>query len=132
MKRFLTNLSEEFGGDESPFEFWDFGYLNEITAEPVPATGSSVPMRWHIEASHYNFTTGDNILARIFDQPLPHPVPGGFGIRPTQANIEDHLTNTRNGVDAWALDNPEFMTWLRQEWIKLTGDGAERIVEMER
>ncbi len=132
MKRFLTDLTAEFGDGEGRFEFLDFGYLNNITSESVPEEEASTMMQWHAEASHYITPVGDNILARIFDQPLPHPVPGGFGVRPTQANIVDHLTNTRDGIDAWALDNPEFMTWLRQEWGKLTGDGAERIVEEVR
>ena len=107
----LVRINEEEAAraGRQPLPLWDFGYVNTITSEPIPATGDMTPMRWTWDYSHYRKAAGDLILDRIFDYRDPtRAVPDDFGVRLTSANIDAHLARSRSQLADWAAANPEF------------------------
>ena len=97
-----------------PFTLWDFGGVNSITAEPIPASGDPAPMRYFWETSHFRQVVGDMILDRMFGRTAT----GGtahddFGVRLTAANID--LVQDRQTAERtrWAEANPELAASIR-------------------
>ena len=104
------NELEAARANRPAFPVWDFGYVNTITAEPIPATDDLKPMRWYWESQHYRKALGDMILDRIFDHTsLVQTLPPDFGVRLTDENIAAHLTRTKAALADWVAANPELV-----------------------
>lgn len=106
----LVRINEEEAAraGRQPLPLWDFGYVNTITREPIPASGDPTPMRWYWDHSHYRRAAGDLILDRILDYRDPARVlPDDFGVKLTGTNIDAHLAYRRTQLADWAAANPE-------------------------
>lgn len=94
-KRTLVDIMHNANQNRAPDQqiaLWDFSGYNAITTEMVPVTGDNkTKMKWYWESSHYKEITGDIILKRMFNHPLPAPVADDFGVRLTKENIESHI-----------------------------------------
>lgn len=104
------NELEAARANKQAFPVWDFGYVNTITAEPIPATDDLKPMRWYWEDQHYRKALGDIVLDRIFDHTeAVRTLPPDFGVRLTSENIAAHLIRTGAALADWAAANPELV-----------------------
>jgi len=90
------------------FPLWDFGDVNTITGEHLPDYGDHTLMRWYWEHTHYRTNAGNLILDRVLEKHDPaRSIPADFGVRLTGANIDAQVAHTREGLAAWAAENPE-------------------------
>jgi hypothetical protein len=108
--RELVRINEEEAGraGRPPFPLWDFGDVNTITGEHLPDYGDHTLMRSYWEHTHYRTSAGDLILDRIFENHDPaRRRPADFGVRLTGANIDAQVAHNREGLAAWAAENPE-------------------------
>jgi hypothetical protein len=98
-KRTLVSINEEEArlAGKTPFAFWDFSVLNELTTEAVPPLGDTkTQMRWYRDPSHYKVQLGDLVLDRIFNYHKEgRAAPDDFGVMVTSENIESHLAKIR-------------------------------------
>lgn len=74
-------------------DFYDFSGLNSITIDNY---------YWY-ETSHYRVKVGKKIAARIFNDKSVE-VPKDFGILVTKENIDQHLENLRQQIQAYDLN----------------------------
>jgi hypothetical protein len=100
-------VMEQVAAAGDGISLWDFsGADPRFTGEPVPPRGdTSQRMRWYWESSHYRYTLGEVVLARIFDQ-----VRAGnerFGVRLTPANLEQELRRVRDEVATYRSERPD-------------------------
>jgi hypothetical protein len=64
---------------------WDFAGYNEVTADPAN----------YVDAVHFDRKTGDRILRRVCGAPDDTGASADFGVRLTEANLEDHIAALR-------------------------------------
>ena len=108
--RELVRINEEEAAraERTPYALWDFGNINTITNEAIPASGDLARMQWYWDHSHYRRSAGDLILDRVFSHDDPaHGLPVDFGMRVTGANIDAHLARSRAKLAAWVAANSE-------------------------
>jgi hypothetical protein len=108
--RELVRINEEEAAraGRQPLPLWDFGDVNTINSEPIPAVGDMTPMRWFWDYTHYRKSTGDLILDRIFDYHDPdRALPDDFGTRLTSENIDAHLDRSRSRLAHWVTANAD-------------------------
>jgi hypothetical protein len=103
-----TTLEEAAAHRSAPYPVWDFGVINDITTETVPALGDrTTTMRWYRESSHYRKVLGDRMLDRILAEPPPNDAPAdGFGLLLTTANIEAQLSLQARRFAEWQAGHP--------------------------
>lgn len=99
-KRRLVRLVEDEAArapGAQPFPLWDFSSYNNITMEPVPASGDvKTRMRWYWESSHFKTATGQLMFDRVLDaRSTELAVNADFGVRLGADNIEGHMEAIR-------------------------------------
>jgi hypothetical protein len=117
------NESEAERANRQAFPIWDFGYVNSITVEPIPAADDLKPMRWYWESLHYRTALGDLVLDRIFDHTDPaRTLPPDFGFRLTGENVDAHLIRIKAALADWVAANPELEAISRHSKTKTRQD----------
>jgi hypothetical protein len=112
-KKELVRINEEeaIRAGRPPYPLWDFGDVNTVTREPIPAAKAAAPMRWYWDYAHYTRAAGALILDRLLDMSSSSSdLPDDFGVRLTGENVTSHLIRTKGELDDWAAKNSELAT----------------------
>lgn len=92
--RIVADDAEQHRDD--PITLWDFSGYNSVTTDPFPAEPApALALRHFLDSVHWNTSTRDKIVERLFDYDDGRPVPDDFGIRLTPDNVEAVIAQTR-------------------------------------
>jgi hypothetical protein len=104
----LVRINEEEAAraGQPALPLWDFGDVNTITAERIPAADDPTPMRWYWEPWHFRKETGDLILDRLLGgRERARNVTGDFGVPLTGDSIDEHIARSHAGLAGWVAAN---------------------------
>jgi hypothetical protein len=92
---------------QPPVPLWDFGGYTSVTVDSRPqGTGPDLKFANHYDSMHFSKEIGDRIMDRVYGLDVPgRPVPSDFGVRLTQANLEEHLARQRAAQRDFARAN---------------------------
>jgi hypothetical protein len=105
-KRALVTIVEQEADSagKPAYEVWDFSGYNAITTEPV--SGTTGPMRWYWDGSHFKQAAGRLILSKMFGASAPD-VPDRFGAVLNSQNIDAHLSAVREAREMYLIAHPQ-------------------------
>ncbi len=106
-KRALVTIVEQEADSagKPAYEVWDFSGYNAITTEPV--SGTTGPMRWYWDGSHFKQAAGRLILSKMFGASAPD-VPDRFGAVLNSQNIDAHLSAVREAREMYLIAHPQY------------------------